>query len=260
MQLKPSNPALSDVVFERETRHALPTDTLMSLTGTITKTGVLVAVLVAVACVSGWQTWQFLDKPTGERPTWIVVALIAAMLAALVVAIVTSAKPRWAAVTAPLYAACEGWAIGGISTFFEAEYAGLVVQAAALTVGALVALLVVYLTGFIKPTENVKLMISAGTGGLMLVYGVTALLALFGIKIPYLYDTGVIGIGFSIFAVAVAAFNLVLHFDFIETGVKRGAPKYMEWYAGFGLLVTLVWLYIEILHLLAKLRGRSRDS
>jgi uncharacterized YccA/Bax inhibitor family protein len=258
--LKPSNPALSDVVFEREARHARPTDTVMSLTGTVTKTGVLVAVLVAVAVVSGTQTWRFLDQPPGERPVWIVVALFAALLAALVIAIVTSARPRWAVVTAPLYAACEGWAIGGISTFFEAEYAGLVIQAAALTVGALVALLVVYLTGFIKPTENFKLMLSAATGGLMLVYGVTALLALFGIKIPYLFDVGVIGIGFSVFAVAIAAFNLVLHFDFIENGIRQAAPKYMEWYAGFGLLVTLVWLYIEILHLLAKLRGRSRNS
>ncbi|MCU0704691.1 MAG: Bax inhibitor-1/YccA family protein [Fimbriiglobus sp.] len=259
MALKTSNPALSDHVFEQESRYALPSDTAMTLRGTVAKTGALVGILVAVALVSGWQTWQFLDKPS-ERPMWIVVALVASLIAALVIALVTSAKPRWSAVTAPLYAACEGWAIGGISTFFEAEYAGIVVQAAALTVGALVALLVVYLTGFIRPTENFKLMIAAATGGLAIVYGITALLALFGIRVPYLFDAGPIGIVFSLIAVAVAAFNLVLHFDFIENGVKRGAPKYMEWYAGFGLLVTLVWLYIEILKLLAKLRQRGRSS
>ncbi len=260
MALKPSNPTLSDAVFEHETRYAVPTDPVMTLRGTVVKTGVLVALLVAVALVSGSLTWQFLEEPYSKRPVWLTVGLIASMLAALVIAIVTSFKPRWSVVTAPLYAAFEGWAIGAISTFFEKEYAGIVVQAAALTVGALVALLVCYLTRFIRPTENLKLMIAAATGGLMLVYGVTALLALFGIKVPYLFDAGPIGIAFSVFAVAVAAFNLVLHFDFIENGVKRGAPKYMEWYAGFGLLVTLVWLYIEILHLLAKLRGRNRNS
>lgn len=258
MPLRPSNPALSDHVFDTESRGAGPADGRMTLTGTVVKTGVLVGILVGVGVVSGSLTWKYLIHPVSERPVGLIVALIAAMLAALVVALVTSFKPRWAVVTAPLYAACEGWAIGGISTFFEAEYAGLVVQAVALTVGALVALLVVYLTRFIKPTENFKLMLASATGGLMLVYGVTAILALFGIRVPYLFDTGIIGIGFSIFAVAVAAFNLVLHFDFIETGVARGAPKYMEWYAGFGLLVTLVWLYIEILHLLAKLRDNSR--
>jgi uncharacterized YccA/Bax inhibitor family protein len=258
--LKPSNPALSDHVFEKESRGAVPADGRMTLAGTVIKTGVLVGVLVGVAILSGSITWKYLIEPVAARPVGLIVALFVALLAALVIAIVTSAKPRWAVVTAPLYAACEGWAIGGISTFFEAEYAGLVIQAVALTVGALVALLVVYLTRFIRPTENVKLMIASATGGLMLVYGITALLALFGIRVPYLFDTGVIGIAFSCFAVAVAAFNLVLHFDFIETGVSRGAPKYMEWYAGFGLLVTLVWLYIEILHLLAKLRDRSRSS
>lgn len=259
MILKPSNPALSDAVFDRETEYARPTDTTMSLRGTVVKTGVLVAILVAVGLVSGSLTWGFLEQPYSDRPIWLTVGLVASMLAALVLAIVTSAKPRWSVATAPLYAAFEGWSVGAISTFFEAQYAGLVIQAAALTVGALVALLVVYLTRIIKPTENFKLMIASATGGLMLVYGITALLALFGIKVPYLFDTGLIGIGFSIFAVAVAAFNLVLHFDFIENGVARGAPKYMEWYAGFGLLVTLVWLYIELLNLLAKLRDKAKS-
>ncbi len=260
MSLKPNNPTLSDAVFEHESRSAVPADPVMTLRGTVVKTGVLVGILVAVGLVSGSLTWQFLEEPYSKRPLWLTVGLIASMIAALVIAILTSFKPRWSVVTAPLYAIFEGWAIGGISTFFEAQYAGIVVQAAALTVGALVALLACYLTRFIRPTENLKLMIASATGGLMLVYGVTALLSLFGVKVPYLFDAGPIGIAFSVFAVAVAAFNLVLHFDFIETGVKRGAPKYMEWYAGFGLLVTLVWLYIEILHLLAKLRGRNRRS
>lgn len=260
MPLKPSNPALSDAVFERESQGATPDDNVMTLRGTVFKTGLLAAILVAVGLLSGSVTWKFLDSPITDRPVWLIVGLVAAMLGAVVLALITSAKPRWAVVTAPMYAVFEGWAIGAISTFFEKDYAGLVVQAAALTIGALVALLVVYLTRFIRPTENVKLMIASATGGLMLVYGITALLAVFGIQVPYLFDLGIIGIGFSMFAVAVAAFNLVLHFDFIENGVARGAPKYMEWYAGFGLLVTLVWLYIELLNLLAKLRERNRRS
>lgn len=260
MALKPSNPTLSDAVFEAEARYAVPTDATMTLRGTVIKTGLLVALLVGVGLISGSLTWGFLKESVGSRPVWLIAAQVGAMLAALVIAILTSLKPRWAVVTAPLYAAFEGWAVGGISAFFEGEFVGIVIQAVALTVGALVALLVCYLTRFIRPTENVKLMIASATGGLALVYGVTALLAVFGVRVPYLFDLGPISIGFSIFAVAVAAFNLVLHFDFIETGVARGAPKYMEWYAGFGLLVTLVWLYIEILHLLAKLRQRGRNS
>jgi uncharacterized YccA/Bax inhibitor family protein len=128
-------------------------------------------------------------------------------------------------------------------------------------VGVLVALLAAYATRLIKPTQNLRLGIAAATGGLMLVYTASLLLGLFGIQIPFIHDNTLLGIVFSLVAVTVAAFNLVLHFDFIENGVARGAPKYMEWYAGFGLLVTLVWLYLEILNLIAKIRsffGNSR--
>lgn len=259
MQLRPSNPALSDVVFAREAQRATPTDTVMTLNGTVAKTAVLVAILAAVAGLSGWLTWGYLDRPLSDRPVWLVVFLVASMVLALITAVVTSAKPRWSVVTAPLYAVFEGWAVGAISTFFEKDYAGLVLLAVALTVGVLVALLAAYASRLIKPTENLKLGIASATGGLMLVYGVTLALGLFGIQVPFVFEYGLLGIAFSVFAVGVAAFNLVLHFDFIENGVARGAPKHMEWYAGFGLLVTLVWLYMEILNLLAKLRDRAKS-
>jgi uncharacterized YccA/Bax inhibitor family protein len=139
----------------------------------------------------------------------------------------------------------------------EAQFPGIVIQAVALTFGTLFCLLLAYKSGLIKATENFKLGVVAATGGIALIYLATMVLGLFGIGIPYIHDSGLIGIGFSLFVVVVAALNLVLDFDFIETGAERGAPKYMEWYASFGLIVTLVWLYIEILRLLAKLRGRD---
>jgi uncharacterized YccA/Bax inhibitor family protein len=130
-------------------------------------------------------------------------------------------------------------------------------EAVELTFGTLAALLAAYASGLIKATENFKLGIVAATGGILLVYMASFVLGFFGISIPLIHNSGPIGIGFSVFVVVIAALNLVLDFDFIENGVRQGAPKYMEWYGGFGLLVTLVWLYLEILRLLSKLRSRD---
>jgi uncharacterized YccA/Bax inhibitor family protein len=140
---------------------------------------------------------------------------------------------------------------------FEFQYPGIVVQAVTLTFGTLFALLMAYRSGVIRATENFKLGVAAATGGIFLIYLATFVLGLFGIRIPQIHESGIIGIGFSLFVVVVAALNLVLDFDFVENGARLGAPKYMEWYGAFGLIVTLVWLYIEILDLLAKLRSRK---
>ena len=149
--------------------------------------------------------------------------------------------------------------LGGVSAIFEAMFPGIVFQAVCLTFGTLFCLLIAYRTGLIKATENFKLGVAAATGAIMLVYLVTFLLGLFGFgQLQFIHGSGLIGIGFSLFVVVIAALNLVLDFDFIESGAARGAPKYMEWYAAFGLMVTLIWLYIEILRLLAKLAA-SRD-
>ena len=139
---------------------------------------------------------------------------------------------------------------------FEAAYPGIVLQAVALTLGVLGALLLAYTSRLIKPTENLKLGIVAATGGVFLVYMASWILGIFGVGVPFIHDSGPIGIGFSLVVINIAALNLVLDFDFIETGAAVGAPKYMEWYGAFGLMVTLVWLYLEILRLLAKLRDR----
>lgn len=255
MQVRTTNPALNDAVFDRETRPALVADR-MTLPGTIGKTAVLLVLLVVCGGVSAGQMNQFLDLPRSDRPGWVVSSLVIAGIGALIVAFVTTFAPRRAPLTAPLYALLEGWVLGGISAVFERQYAYIVLQAVALTAGVLAALLLAYITRLIRATENFRLGLFAAMGGIALVYLGTLILSLFGYKVPYLHDSGPIGIIFSLIVVVTAALNLVLDFDYIERGVARGAPKYMEWYAGFGLLVTLVWLYLEILNLLAKLRGR----
>ena len=146
--------------------------------------------------------------------------------------------------------------LGGISAMFELQFPGIVIQAVGLTFGTLLALLVAYSTGVIKATENFKLGVTAATGGIFIVYMVTFVLRFFGIEVSFIHGNGLMGIGFSLFVVVIAALNLVLDFDFIEQGVEKGAPKYMEWYGAFGLMVTLIWLYLEILRLLAKLQSR----
>jgi uncharacterized YccA/Bax inhibitor family protein len=157
-------------------------------------------------------------------------------------------------VTTPLYAVLEGLFLGALSAVYEARYEGIVINAVALTFGTLAVLLAAYSSGLVRPSENFKLGIVAATGAIGLVYLVSIALSFFGWSMPYIHGSGPIGIAFSVFVVAVAAFNLVLDFDFIEHGAASGAPKYMEWYGAFGLLVTLVWLYLEILRLLSLLR------
>ncbi|HKY22754.1 MAG TPA: Bax inhibitor-1/YccA family protein [Vicinamibacterales bacterium] len=221
----------------------------MTLGGTVNKTGLSLFILLITASYI-WNRGA--EDPA--LPAWILVSVVAG----LVLAIATVFKKTWAPITTPLYAAVEGVALGGISVVFEARYPGIVSQAVFLTFGTLGALLMAYRSGLIKATENFKLGVVAATGGIALLYLLSFILSFFGINVPLIHSSGTFGILFSMFVVVVAALNLVLDFDFIETGVERGAPKYMEWYGAFGLLVTLVWLYLEILRLLAKLQDRRR--
>ena len=181
--------------------------------------------------------------------------MIFGAIGGFIVAIVTIFKKNWAPITVPIYAILEGLFLGGISQIFEKQFPGIVTQAIILTLGILGALLIAYKTKLIKPTENFKLGVSAATGGIFLVYLINFIMGFFGSSIPMIHESGLMGIGFSIFVVIIAALNLVLDFDFIEQGVELGAPKYMEWYGAFGLMVTLIWLYLEILRLLAKLQS-----
>ncbi|MBN1517637.1 Bax inhibitor-1/YccA family protein [Candidatus Sumerlaeota bacterium] len=245
--MRTSNPALNERTFS-ETQAA---GRRMTLAGTVNRSGILLLICFAV---SVWVWHQFINA--GRNPEAIMPFLLTGAFGGFVVAIITSFSMRISPFTAPLYAALEGLFIGGISSLMEAQFPGIVLQAVGLTFGVFLTLLAAYATGFIKATDNFKRGVIAATGGILAIYLATLVLGFFGTAIPYIHESGPIGIGFSLFVVTIAALNLVLDFDLIEQGAQHGAPKYMEWYAAFGLMVTLVWLYIEILRLLSKLNSR----
>lgn len=247
----------------------------MTLQGAVNKTFILL-MLCAATAVFAWSKvipssavvdGTIMPELIGNPFPWA----MGGGIGALVVAIILCFKPTAAPVLAPVHALLEGLFVGGVSAVY-AIYAGgkslgeggaltlnyaIILQAGLLTFGILAALLIAYTSRIIKPTENFKLGIAAATGGIMLVFVATWILQMFGVQIPHLYSSGPIGIGFAGFVVVIAALNLVLDFDFIEDGVAKGAPKHMEWFAGFGLLVTLVWLYVSILRLLSLLANRE---
>ena len=224
----------------------------MSLNGTINKTALLLVVTLAGAMFS-WS--QFSAAMAAGNPAAVMPYVWGGAIGGFVVALATIFRKEWSPFTAPLYAALEGLFLGAASAMFELRYPGIVIQAVALTFGTLAALLLAYRSGLIKATENFKLGVVAATGGIALLYLINIGMRLFGFQgMGFIHEGSTIGILFSVGVVIVAALNLVLDFDFIEKGVERGAPKYMEWYAAFGLLVTLVWLYLEILRLLGKTR------
>ncbi len=239
------NPALKAETFTSVRAFGAET---MTLEGSVNKTGIALVVLIACAALQ----W---NRLFGEATPLV---MLVGFIGGFVVALVTAFKKEWAPVTTPLYAALEGLALGGISLTFEARYPGIVINAVGLTFGTLAALLLAYRSGLIRASENFKLGIFAATGGIAILYLVSLVMGFFGKSIPFIHDSGPIGIGFSLVVVVIAALNLVLDFDFVERGAAAGAPKYMEWYAAFGLLVTLVWLYLELLRLLAKLQDRRR--
>jgi len=252
--MRSGNPVLSDSTFLdlSSGRVVSGGGDAMTLNGTVNKTGFLLLLSVLTAAFA----WSKTFTDAGELAPGAAIFMWGGAIGGLVLALVTTFKKEWSPVTAPLYALVEGFFLGSISAIYNAQFQGIVLQAVLLTFGTLFALLFAYRSGLIRATENFKLGVVAATGGIALIYLATIGLGLFGIRIPYLHESGLIGIGFSLFVVVVAALNLVLDFDFIETGVEAGAPKYMEWYGAFGLMVTLVWLYIEFLRLLSKLQRR----
>src|SRR5690554_1369538 len=252
--MRSGNPVLSDSTFLDLGSGAVlsrPTDA-MTLNGTIAKTGFLLFLTVLTAAFA-WSQSISPAGPTAAAPIY----MWGGVIGGLIVAFITIFKKQWSPVTAPLYALLEGFFLGAISAVFAHLYEGIVMQAVMLTFGTLFAMLFAYRSGMIKVTQKFRAGVVAATGGIMLIYLATIGLGFFGINIPYIHESGLIGIGFSLFVVVIAAMNLVLDFDLIETGVSHGAPKYMEWFGGFALLVTLIWLYVEFLRLLAKLQSRD---
>jgi uncharacterized YccA/Bax inhibitor family protein len=244
--MRTSNPALNERAFKGQ----VAIGEAMTLQGTVNKTGLL---LLFVVITAAW-TWglSHSDTPYAAVP-WMLGGLIGGFL----VALVTVFKKEWSPVTAPLYALLEGLVLGGISAIFEKTYPGVAIQAVGLTFGTLFVMLIAYKSGIVRATQGFKIGVIAATGGIAIFYLVEMVLGFFfHIQVPAINGSGPWGIAFSLFVVVIAALNLVLDFDLIETGVRMGAPKYMEWYGAFGLMVTLIWLYLEILRLLAKARRR----
>jgi len=245
--MRTSNPALSDKAFQ-----GLPgaLGEGMTLTGTVNKTGILVLCAIAGAA------WTWHDFMLGEMAS-VMMLLWVGVLGGLVFALATIFKKTWAPVTAPIYSLLEGLALGGISASLNARWPGIAIEAVSLTFGTLLVLLMAYRSGMIRVTAKFRLGVVAATGAIFLFYVVEMLLGFFGVHFAAINGSGALGIGVSLVIVVVASLNLVLDFDFIEHGVQMGAPKYMEWYGAFGLMVTLVWLYLEMLRLLAKINQRN---
>lgn len=254
--MKTSNPALGENTYRDLSRSgfggAIDATARMTLSGTVNKTAIL---LICALATAAW-TWSQFKASYGD-PASVGGLLVIGGIGGLVVAFVTIFKKEWSPVTAPIYALLEGLVLGGLSAMFDLRYPGIAMQAVGLTFGTLFALLVAYKTGLIKVTRTFQMGVVAATGGIMLFYFAQMILGFFHISaFSSVNGSGPIGIGFSLIVVAVAALNLVLDFNFVEQGVASGAPKYMEWYSAFGIMVTLVWLYLEILRLLSKLNSR----
>ena len=244
--LRSTNPVLKEKAFAG----AIPTGETMTIQGTVNKTGLLLLFVVATAA---W-TWGLAHSPTPEAAyPWT----IGGAIGGFAVALVTIFKKEWSPISAPIYALLEGLLLGGISAIFERSYPGIAVQAISLTFGVMFVMLLAYKFRIVQATRGFKLGVIAATGGIAIVYLINMAMSLFGhAQMSFLNAATPLGIGISLFVVIIASLNLIIDFDMIETGARMGAPKYMEWYGAFGLMVTLIWLYMEMLRLLSKVRRR----
>ena len=268
MSYRTGNPALGEEVFNSNREYS--TSDTMTLEGTAVKTMILLVLVIVSAAFTWTSTAHLLNyndvgivetqgqiNSLSHVPSQVWGWVIGGCLFGFVTALVIIFNPRLSPYLSPVYAVFEGVCLGAWSQVFEYMYPGIVVQALGITFGTLLTLLVAYRLRLVQATENFKLGIIAATGGICVVYLFDLALGLFaGVRVPFIHETGVGGIIFSVFVVVIAALNLVLDFDFIESGVKNRAAKYMEWYGAFGLLVTLIWLYLEIVRLLAKARSK----
>ena len=248
LSFRSGNPTLGKSTFQtikRTSGGPVVRDDIMTIKGTVDKT----AISLLLMLFAGYFSYSA-DS---------IIYIITGGIGGFIVAIITIVKKEWSPITVPIYAMLEGLMLGGISFMYGQLYEGIVFNAIMITISILVCLLFAYRSGIIKATENFKLGVFAATGGIALVYFISIIASFFGAGFSFLNPTNgsLFSIGVSLVVIIVASLNLVLDFDFIEEGAEKGAPKYMEWYGAFGLLVTLVWLYLEILRLLAKLNSRK---
>ena len=248
--MQSSNPAFNENLLSHFDHAGIRSrSTTMTVQGTALKSFVLLAILMTAAA------WSWTTAAAGDLGPGMV---LGAGIGGFVLALITIFKPTLAPWTSPVYAALEGIFLGALSQQIDLRYPGknLAFEAVALTGGVTFMMLFVYVTGIIKVTGQLASAVAAATGAIALVYLVSMVANMFGAQVPYIHGAGPIGIGFSVFVVGLAAFNLLLDFDFIERGSASNLPKSMEWYGAFGLMVTLVWLYLEVLRLLRKINDR----
>lgn len=239
-----SNPAFKEELIRRHAdANALEGHQSMTVNGAINKTFILTFILIGTA-IFGYGI-------TNPIIMW------GSAIVGLIVVIAASFKTEWSPILAPIYAAFEGIFIGTISAMYAAQFSGIVFQAVSLTVAILFAMLFIYKTGIITVTNKFRTGVMMATAGVLLVYVLTWVLSFFGIHMPFIHEGGIMGIGISLVIIGIASMNLLLDFDNFEKGESYGAPEYMEWYFGMGLLITLVWIYIELLRLLAKISSRD---
>jgi uncharacterized YccA/Bax inhibitor family protein len=248
--MRSSNPALLSNPFSGF--GTVSESNSMTIRGTVNKT---LALLLLVMLPAAFVWKMFITG--GQNPAVVQIWMMVGLFGGLAMSLVTVFKKEWSPITAPLYAILQGLFLGGISAIFNMAYPGIVVQAVSLSIATLLVMLVAYQSGWIRATNNFKLGVVAATGGIAVVYLVSMVLGFFGVNVSFIYGSGLFSILFSLFVVGIAALNFIIDFDFIEQGSRGGAPKYMEWYGAFALMVTLIWLYIEILRLLAKLNDRK---
>ncbi|MDR1417428.1 MAG: Bax inhibitor-1/YccA family protein [Prevotellaceae bacterium] len=245
-----SSPALNDKVFEAARSASLTTDSVMTVRGAIHKT-LLLLLLAVLGASYTWQMFASAANPTAAVTPYMVGGLVGG----LVFSLIAIFRPRSSTWAAPLYAVCEGLCLGALSAMFDAQTNGIVLQAVGLSVGVLFLMLVLYRTGAIKVTDKLRGGIIIATGAIALFSVVTWIVGMFT-SVTFMYDASPLSIGISVFVVIIAALNFLMDFDFIDRGAQMSLPKYMEWYGAFGLMLTLVWLYLEMLRLLSKLNKR----
>lgn len=243
LSYRSGNPVLTSNAFDIST----DSSDVMTINGTVTKTFLSLCLVI----ISGYYSWIYISITN--------VLILPSILFALILGGVTVFKKHLSPITVPIYAVVQGIFLGALSYTFNTLYDGIVITAISYTLSILFVMLTLYRTGIIKPTENFKLGLAAGTGGIALIYLVNFVMSFFGtgLSIMDINNASMLSIGFSLFVIVMAALNLVVDFDFIEEGSEKGAPKYMEWFGAFGLMVTLIWLYLEILKLLAKMNSRK---
>ncbi len=247
--MKSSNPAFNNKALQQMRRIGATTGETMTIQGAINKSLIMLG-LIAVTFFYTWDKFMTTLNPSSIMPLFLL-----GTIGGLIFAMITIFKKEWSPITAPIYALLEGLVLGGISAILEVNYPGIALQAVSLTFGVLFSLLLAYQSGKIRATEKFKRGVIIATGGIFVVYLVSFILSFFGMGNLAIFGSGLMGIGFSLIVVIVASLNLILDFDFIENAAREGYPKFVEWYGAFGLMVTLIWLYIEILRLLSKLRN-----